>query len=256
MLLHPICLQHSLQNITVTASIFVFLLENNRIYRKWQVGGSARRQTAWLNSPVHLQFPQFRESQIAVTMKKLQRKGRTVIFAALSCLMRTLQLSCCCSPAGRTTDWDIDCDNSKPSVAKCFTSTIGCSAKSVLSCSCKRRPFAEWTVAFFCRKQRIYRIPEEQSPGTVVANITAKDPDDEDSPSRLFYSIQSSDTYFSINPCKTNKNIPSDSLEKVSGHTEDVFAWLFLTFFSVSLKKRNSQHVFRAKFLHQLNKIK
>uniref|UniRef100_A0A663LQX7 Cadherin related family member 3 n=1 Tax=Athene cunicularia TaxID=194338 RepID=A0A663LQX7_ATHCN len=45
-----------------------------------------------------------------------------------------------------------------------------------------------------------YRIPEEQSPGTVVANITAKDPDDEDSPSRLLYSIQSSDRYFSINP--------------------------------------------------------
>ncbi|XP_040512567.1 cadherin-related family member 3 isoform X2 [Gallus gallus] len=53
---------------------------------------------------------------------------------------------------------------------------------------------------YFTTKQRIYRIPEEQSPGTVVANITAKDPDDEDSPSRLFYSIQSSDTYFSINP--------------------------------------------------------
>lgn len=55
------------------------------------------------------------------------------------------------------------------------------------------------------RQQRIYRIPEEQSPGTVVANITAKDPDDEDSPSRLFYSIQSSDKYFSINPCKKDK---------------------------------------------------
>uniref|UniRef100_A0A8C4TTR9 Cadherin domain-containing protein n=1 Tax=Falco tinnunculus TaxID=100819 RepID=A0A8C4TTR9_FALTI len=53
---------------------------------------------------------------------------------------------------------------------------------------------------YFTTKQRIYRIPEEQSPGTVVANITAKDPDDEDSPSRLFYSIQSSDRYFSINP--------------------------------------------------------
>ncbi|NXV80100.1 CDHR3 protein, partial [Atlantisia rogersi] len=48
--------------------------------------------------------------------------------------------------------------------------------------------------------QRIYRIPEEESPGTIVANITAKDPDDEDSPSRLFYSIQPSGTYFSINP--------------------------------------------------------
>ncbi|NXL66222.1 CDHR3 protein, partial [Chordeiles acutipennis] len=53
---------------------------------------------------------------------------------------------------------------------------------------------------YFTTQQRIYRIPEEQSPGTVVANITAKDPDDEDSPSRLFYSIQSSDKYFSINP--------------------------------------------------------
>ncbi|KFR10054.1 Cadherin-related family member 3, partial [Opisthocomus hoazin] len=53
---------------------------------------------------------------------------------------------------------------------------------------------------YFTINQRIYRIPEEQSPGTVVANITAKDPDDEDFPSRLFYSIQSSNRYFSINP--------------------------------------------------------
>ncbi|NXQ28682.1 CDHR3 protein, partial [Alaudala cheleensis] len=53
---------------------------------------------------------------------------------------------------------------------------------------------------YFITKQRIYRIPEEQSPGTIVANITAKDPDDEDSPSRLFYSIQPSDRHFSINP--------------------------------------------------------
>ncbi|KFV97166.1 Cadherin-related family member 3, partial [Eurypyga helias] len=53
---------------------------------------------------------------------------------------------------------------------------------------------------YFTTKQRIYRIPEELSPGTVVANITAEDPDNEDSPSRLFYSIQSSGRYFSINP--------------------------------------------------------
>ncbi|NXD33413.1 CDHR3 protein, partial [Copsychus sechellarum] len=53
---------------------------------------------------------------------------------------------------------------------------------------------------YFTTKQRIYRIPEEQSPGAIVANITAKDPDDEDSPSKLFYSIQSPDKYFSINP--------------------------------------------------------
>ncbi|NWT70224.1 CDHR3 protein, partial [Prunella himalayana] len=55
-------------------------------------------------------------------------------------------------------------------------------------------------VPYFTTKQRIYRIPEEQSPGTIVANITAKDPDDGDSPSRLFYSIQSSDRHFSIDP--------------------------------------------------------
>ncbi|NXX57027.1 CDHR3 protein, partial [Scopus umbretta] len=53
---------------------------------------------------------------------------------------------------------------------------------------------------YFTIKQRIYRIPEEQSPGTIVASVTAKDPDDENSPSRLFYSIQASDRYFSINP--------------------------------------------------------
>ncbi|KAM9026172.1 LOW QUALITY PROTEIN: cadherin-related family member 3 [Ara ararauna] len=53
---------------------------------------------------------------------------------------------------------------------------------------------------YFTTKQRIYRIPEGQSPGTVVANVTAKDPDDEGSPSRLFYSIQSSERYFSIDP--------------------------------------------------------
>ncbi|KAM3673254.1 LOW QUALITY PROTEIN: cadherin-related family member 3 [Ammospiza maritima maritima] len=52
---------------------------------------------------------------------------------------------------------------------------------------------------YFTTKQRIYRIPEEQSPGTSVANMTARDPDDGDSPSRLFYSIQSSDRRFSIN---------------------------------------------------------
>ncbi|NXO03976.1 CDHR3 protein, partial [Rhinopomastus cyanomelas] len=53
---------------------------------------------------------------------------------------------------------------------------------------------------YFTTKQRIYRIPEEQSLGTVVANITAEDPDDEGSLSRLFYSIQPSNSYFSINP--------------------------------------------------------
>jgi len=75
-----------------------------------------------------------------------------------------------------------------------------------------------------CRNQRIYRIPEEQSPGTVVANITAKDPDDEDFPSRLFYSIQSSNRYFSINPCKTNKNVPLTPKKRSVYFGKNVFA--------------------------------
>ncbi|NWV86881.1 CDHR3 protein, partial [Dasyornis broadbenti] len=69
---------------------------------------------------------------------------------------------------------------------------------------------------YFTTKQRIYRIPEEQSLGTVVANITAKDPDDEDSFSRLFYSIQSSHRYISINPAtgvlQVTRRIDRDAL--------------------------------------------
>ncbi|NWV40551.1 CDHR3 protein, partial [Grantiella picta] len=69
---------------------------------------------------------------------------------------------------------------------------------------------------YFTTKERIYRIPEEQSLGTIVANITAKDPDDEDSSSRLFYSIQSSDRYFSINPAtgvlQVTRRIDRDAL--------------------------------------------
>ncbi|XP_068018532.1 cadherin-related family member 3 [Melanerpes formicivorus] len=53
---------------------------------------------------------------------------------------------------------------------------------------------------YFTIKQGNYRIPEEQSPGTIVAHITAKDPDDEESLGRLFFSIPSSNRYFSINP--------------------------------------------------------
>ncbi|NWW37976.1 CDHR3 protein, partial [Panurus biarmicus] len=69
---------------------------------------------------------------------------------------------------------------------------------------------------YFITKQRMYRIPEEQSPGTIVANITAKDPEDEDFPSRLFYSIQPSDRHFSINPAtgvlQVTRRIDRDAL--------------------------------------------
>lgn len=104
-------------------------------------------------------------------------------------------------------------------MAMAMHATVG-SAKSVISFPCKH---ALLNFVLSCREQRIYRIPEEQSPGTIVANITAKDPDDEDSPSRLFYSIQSSDRYFSINPCKTNKNVPSDTPKKRVATLEKMF---------------------------------
>ncbi|NXL49369.1 CDHR3 protein, partial [Podilymbus podiceps] len=73
-------------------------------------------------------------------------------------------------------------------------------------------------IPYFTTKQRLYRIPEEQSLGSIVANITAKDPDDEDSHGRLFYSIQSSDRYFSINP--------STGVLQVSGRIDrDALPW-------------------------------
>uniref|UniRef100_A0A674ICS5 Cadherin related family member 3 n=1 Tax=Terrapene triunguis TaxID=2587831 RepID=A0A674ICS5_9SAUR len=52
----------------------------------------------------------------------------------------------------------------------------------------------------YSRKERVYRIPEENSPGTVVANITAKDPDGEGIISTLVYSISPPNMHFSINP--------------------------------------------------------
>ncbi|XP_019364874.1 PREDICTED: cadherin-related family member 3 [Gavialis gangeticus] len=53
---------------------------------------------------------------------------------------------------------------------------------------------------YFTTKQINYMIPEEQHPGTIVVNITAKDPDDEGFISRLTYSISPPNEYFSINP--------------------------------------------------------
>ncbi|XP_039356090.1 cadherin-related family member 3-like [Mauremys reevesii] len=53
---------------------------------------------------------------------------------------------------------------------------------------------------YFTTKERVYRIPEETSPGTVVANITAKDPDGEGIVSTLVYSISPPNMHFSINP--------------------------------------------------------
>ncbi|XP_042637341.1 cadherin-related family member 3 [Orycteropus afer afer] len=51
----------------------------------------------------------------------------------------------------------------------------------------------------FTSPTRVYTILEELSLGTIVANITAKDPDDEGFTSRLFYSITTANNYFMIN---------------------------------------------------------
>lgn len=46
---------------------------------------------------------------------------------------------------------------------------------------------------------RAYKIPEELRPGTIVANITAEDPDDRGFTSFLLYSITTVNSYFMIN---------------------------------------------------------
>ncbi|XP_006882747.1 PREDICTED: cadherin-related family member 3 [Elephantulus edwardii] len=51
----------------------------------------------------------------------------------------------------------------------------------------------------FTSPKRVYAILEELSPGTIVANITAKDPDDEGFTSHLLYSITTANSYFMIN---------------------------------------------------------
>nr|XP_048271843.1 cadherin-related family member 3 [Myodes glareolus] len=50
----------------------------------------------------------------------------------------------------------------------------------------------------FTSPRREYSIPEEVRPGTIVANITAEDPDDEGFPGRLLYSITTVSSYFVI----------------------------------------------------------
>ncbi|KAL6030394.1 hypothetical protein STEG23_017082 [Scotinomys teguina] len=50
----------------------------------------------------------------------------------------------------------------------------------------------------FISPRRDYSIPEELPPGTIVANITAEDPDDEGFPGRLLYSITTISSYFVI----------------------------------------------------------
>ncbi|KAM5236424.1 cadherin-related family member 3 [Ctenodactylus gundi] len=52
---------------------------------------------------------------------------------------------------------------------------------------------------FFTSQKRVYSIPEELSPGTIVANITAEDPDDHGLPGHLLYSITTARGYFVIN---------------------------------------------------------
>ena len=44
----------------------------------------------------------------------------------------------------------------------------------------------------------MYSVPEEVPLGTMVANITAMDPDDEGFPGRLLYSITTTSSYFMV----------------------------------------------------------
>lgn len=65
-------------------------------------------------------------------------------------------------------------------------------------------PENELCLPYFCSSpMREYVIPEELGPGTIVANITAEDPDDQGFPSFLLYSITTPNSYFMINQCKS-----------------------------------------------------
>ncbi|XP_043824751.1 cadherin-related family member 3 [Dromiciops gliroides] len=52
---------------------------------------------------------------------------------------------------------------------------------------------------YFTSPIKVYRIPEELNPGTIVANVTAKDPDDEEFMGRLLYQLTTPNEYFVIN---------------------------------------------------------
>lgn len=49
----------------------------------------------------------------------------------------------------------------------------------------------------------MYSIPEEAPLGTMVANITAVDPDDEGFPGHLLYSIATTSSYFMVDQCES-----------------------------------------------------
>ncbi|XP_052040700.1 cadherin-related family member 3 [Apodemus sylvaticus] len=50
----------------------------------------------------------------------------------------------------------------------------------------------------FTSSRRVYTIPEEVPLGTMVANITAVDPDDEGFPGQLLYSVTTTSSYFMV----------------------------------------------------------
>ncbi|CAJ0940046.1 unnamed protein product, partial [Ranitomeya imitator] len=52
---------------------------------------------------------------------------------------------------------------------------------------------------YFTMTTTTFTIPEEQNPGDPVCTITAKDPDDTGFKSKLYYSINTPNQYFSIN---------------------------------------------------------
>lgn len=52
-------------------------------------------------------------------------------------------------------------------------------------------------------------IPEELGLGTIVANITAEDPDDKGFTNFLFYSLTTVNRYFMIDQCKSHAHTSS-----------------------------------------------
>eukprot|EP00071_Canis_lupus_P050820 XP_533098.3 cadherin-related family member 3 [Canis lupus familiaris] len=69
----------------------------------------------------------------------------------------------------------------------------------------------------FTSSARVYTIPEELASGTIVANITAEDPDDKGSTGFLLYSITTANSYFMINQWTGTIQV-AHRLDRDAGH--------------------------------------